>query len=284
MKRARIIPRLDIKGSNLVKGIHLEGLRVLGDPEMFATKYYNDGADEIMYQDVVASLYQRNSLLDQISKINKKIFIPLIVGGGIRSIEDIKKTLKAGADKIVINTAAVKNPKFITEAAKIFGSSTIVVALEIIKEKNGKYYVFTDNGRERTGKEALSWAQESEKRFAGELIFTFIDNEGTGSGLDIEFINDISKKINIPIIIHGGISSVEDIFELFNNTEASAVAIASMLHYNCLLKNKKQFSKNEKSGNHDFLVSGKRYKNFGQHNLKDIKKKLLKNNFFSREI
>ena len=128
MKRARIIPRLDIKGSNLVKGIHLEGLRVLGDPERFATEYYNNGADEIMYQDVVASLYQRNSLLDQISKINKKIFIPLIVGGGIRSIEDIKKTLKAGADKIAINTAAVKNPKFITEAARIFGSSTIVVA------------------------------------------------------------------------------------------------------------------------------------------------------------
>ena len=143
------------------------------------------------------------------------------------------------------------------------------------KEKNGKYYVFTDNGRERTGKEALSWAQESEKRFAGELIFTFIDNEGTGSGLDIEFINDISKKINIPIIVHGGISSIKDIIELFNNTEASAVAIASMLHYNCLLKNKSEFSKNEKSGNHDFLVSGKRYKNFGQHNLKDIKKKTV---------
>tara|TARA_B100001175_G_scaffold317437_1_gene334368 strand:- start:19542 stop:20396 length:855 start_codon:yes stop_codon:yes gene_type:complete len=284
MKRARIIPRLDIKGSNLVKGIHLEGLRVLGDPEKFATEYYKNGADEIMYQDVVASLYQRNSLLDQISKINKKIFIPLTVGGGIRNIEDIKKNLKAGADKIAINTAAVKNPKFITEAARIFGSSTIVVAIEIIKEKNGKYYVFTDNGREQTGKEAFSWALESEKRLAGELIFTFIDNEGTGAGLDIEFIKNISKKINIPIIVHGGISNIDDISKLFNNTEASAVAIASMLHYNLLLKNNRISSTNNKSGNHDFLISGKRYKNFGQYNLKDIKKKLFKQKFFSRNL
>ncbi|MDA7780396.1 imidazole glycerol phosphate synthase cyclase subunit, partial [Candidatus Pelagibacter sp.] len=274
MKRARIIPRLDIKGSNLVKGIHLEGLRVLGDPEKFAIKYYNDGADEIMYQDVVASLYERNSLLDQISKINKKIFIPLIVGGGIRNIEDIKKTLKAGADKIVINTAAVKNPKFITDAARIFGSSTIVVAIEMIKEKNGKYYVFTDNGRERTGKEAFAWALESEKRLAGELIFTFIDSEGTGAGLDLEFIKNISKKINIPIIVHGGISAIDDIINIFNNTQASAVAVASMLHYNLLLQNKENSPLNNQSGNHDFLISGKRYKNFGQHNLKDIKKKL----------
>jgi imidazole glycerol-phosphate synthase subunit HisF len=284
MKRARIIPRLDIKGSNLVKGIHLEGLRVLGDPDKFAIKYYNDGADEIMYQDVVASLYQRNSLLDQISKINKKIFIPLIVGGGIRNIEDIKKTLKAGADKIVINTAAVKNPKFITDAARIFGSSTIVVAIEMIKEKNGKYYVFTDNGRERTGKEAFAWALESEKRLAGELIFTFIDSEGTGAGLDIEFIKNISKKINIPIIVHGGISAIDDIINIFNNTQASAVAVASMLHYNLLLQNKENSPLNNQSGNHDFLISGKRYKNFGQHNLKDIKKKLLLQKFFSRNI
>ena len=125
---------------------------------------------------------------------------------------------------------------------------------------------------------------ESEKRFAGELIFTFIDNEGTGSGLDIEFIKNISKKINIPIIVHGGISNIDDISKLFNNTEASAVAIASMLHYNLLLKNNRISSTNNKSGNHDFLISGKRYKNFGQYNLKDIKKKLLKQNFFSRNL
>ena len=284
MKRVRIIPRLDIKGSNLVKGIHLEGLRVLGDPEKFAVKYYNEGADEIMYQDVVASLYQRNSLLDQISKINKKIFIPLIVGGGIRSIEDIKKTLRAGADKVVINTAAVKKPKFITEAAKIFGSSTIVVAIEMVKERNGKYYVFTDNGREKTGKEAFAWALELEKRLAGELIFTFIDSEGTGDGLDVEFVEKISKKINIPIIVHGGISNTDNIINLFKNTEVSAVAIASMLHYNLLLKNRDNSLLSDKTGNHDFLISGKRYKNFGQYNLKDIKKKLLTKNFFSRSM
>ena len=274
-KKIRVIPRLDIKGSNLVKGIHLEGLRVLGSPEDFATEYYKSGADELIYQDVVASLYQRNSLLDQISKINKKIFIPLIVGGGIKSINDIKKILKAGADKIAINTAAVKNPKFITDAARIFGSSTIVVAIEVIREKNGKYYVFTDNGREKTGKEAYSWAIEAEKRQAGEILLTSIDNEGTGKGFNIEFIKKISKKIKIPVIAHGGASKIDDIVEVFKKTEASATAISSLLHYN-LLKNKNKLSlPTNKDGNLNFIMSGKKYKDFGNYNLADIKKKII---------
>jgi len=163
MKYFRIIPRLDIKGSNLIKGIHLEGLRVLGRPEKFAKYYYETGADELMFQDVVASLYERNSLLDMIKKIATEIFIPLTVGGGIRSVGDIRDVLRSGADKISINTAAVKNPHLVSEAASIFGSSTIVVAIETIKQPDGNFYVFIDNGREKTGIEAVKEIVEFDK-------------------------------------------------------------------------------------------------------------------------
>ena len=182
----RIIPRLDIKGPNLVKGIHLEGLRVLGKPETFAKFYYEQGADELFFQDTVASLYGRNSLHDIITKTAREIFIPLTVGGGLRTIDDIKNVLRAGADKVSINTAAVNNPNFIEEAALRFGSSTIVVSIEAIKDSNGSYYVYTDNGREHTGLEVVEWARKVEKLGAGELVITSVDNEGTGSGFDIE--------------------------------------------------------------------------------------------------
>jgi cyclase len=154
----RIIPRLDIKGPNLVKGVQLEGLRVLGKPENFAKYYYEHGADELFYQDVVASLYGRNSLNEIISKTAKEIFIPLTVGGGIRSLEDISTILRAGADKVSINTAAHNDPNLIKEASLKFGKSTIVVAIEAVKEPNGTYMALTDNGRNVTGKEVGSWA------------------------------------------------------------------------------------------------------------------------------
>ena len=157
MKNIRIIPRLDIKGPNLVKGIHLEGLRVLGRPEDFAKHYYEEGADELIFQDVVASLYERNSLHEIISRTAKNIFIPLTVGGGLRTIEDIKQVLRAGADKVSINTAAVKNPTFIKEASLKFGSSTILVAIEAIKQSDGNYFAFIDNGREETGLEVVGY-------------------------------------------------------------------------------------------------------------------------------
>src|SRR5688500_18295799 len=147
----RIISRLDIKGPNLVKGIHLEGLRVLGKPEVAAKFYYENGADELIFQDTVASLYERNSLHEIISRTAKEIFIPLTVGGGIRTIDDIRSVLRAGADKVAINTAAIKNPAFITEASRMFGSSTIVVAIEAIRQSNGSYLAYVDNGREFTG-------------------------------------------------------------------------------------------------------------------------------------
>jgi cyclase len=227
----RIIPRLDIKGPNLVKGIHLEGLRVLGKPEEYARYYYKDGADELMFQDVVASLYERNSLHDIIKKTAMEIFIPLTVGGGIRSIDDIRSVLRAGADKVAVNTAAVKNPRLISEAASIFGSSTIVVAIEAIKQINGDYFVFTDNGREKTGLEVAKWARKVEKLGAGEIILTSVDREGIGKGLDLELIEKISLAVSVPVVAHGGVGKTEDVKSGLE-IGASAVAIASMFHYN----------------------------------------------------
>jgi len=175
MRSFRIIPRLDIKGPNLVKGIHLEGLRVLGKPEDFAFQYYLDGADELLYMDVVASLYGRNNLLEIVRATAEKIFIPLTVGGGIRSIEDIRNLLRAGADKVAINTAAINNPDLIKEAAKTFGSQCIVVSIEAKKKEGGAYEAYTDNGREMTGVEVLSWAKRAVDLGAGEILVTSID-------------------------------------------------------------------------------------------------------------
>ena len=195
----RIIPRLDIKGPNLVKGIHLEGLRVLGSPDAFAQYYYENGADEIILQDVVASLFERNSLHDIISRTAKNIFIPITVGGGIRTIEDIHGVLCAGADKVSLNTAAIKNPSFIEKAATTFGSSTIVVAIEAIKDVSGQYFAFIDNGREETGLEVIEWVKLVINSGAGELVITSVDRDGTALGFDIDLLQQV-KVATIPII------------------------------------------------------------------------------------
>ena len=258
----RIIPRLDIKGPNLVKGIHLEGLRVLGNPSLFARHYYENGADELLFQAVVASLYQRNSLNDIITKTAKEIFIPLTVGGGLRTIDDIKSVLRAGADKVSINTAAINNPDFIKKASRNFGASTIVVALEVIQQEDGSYLCFTDNGREYTGVEALSWAQQVEELGAGELIVTSIDKEGTKKGMDVDLINYISSNVTIPVIAHGGVGSPSDIENAVQHN-ADAVSIASVLHYNFLQSNKEQNFETEE-GNNEFLNNNlKQMKQFG---------------------
>tara|TARA_B100000424_G_C22942312_1_gene501414 strand:- start:819 stop:1673 length:855 start_codon:yes stop_codon:yes gene_type:complete len=284
MKKIRIIPRLDIKDDFLVKGIHLEGLRILGKPEDFALEYYKNGADEIIYQDVVASLYGKNSLLDQIQKVNKNIFIPLTVGGGIRSIQDIKKILKAGADKVAINTAAVKNPNLISQAAQIFGSSTIIVAVEVSKNKKNEYEVFTDNGREKTKWNARDWVKVIEKKGAGEIFLTSIDNDGTSKNFDFNLVNEISKNVGIPVICHGGGSNVEDIIEVSSKTEISGISLATMLHYNLIFFNKK-FRNQAISINDNLLrisnmsLKKKMFKN----NLKDLKQ-LINKKFISRNI
>jgi imidazole glycerol-phosphate synthase subunit HisF len=230
----RIIPRLDIKGPNLVKGIHLEGLRVLGKPESFARYYYEGGADELVYMDVVASLYGRNSLHDIVERTSSEIFIPLCVGGGLRTVDDIRMVLRAGADKVSLNTAAINRPELITEAARRFGSSTILISIEAIRMPDGRYEAFTDNGRESTGVDAFEWAVRAVELGAGEIMVTSIDQEGTGKGFDLELVRRIADSVDVPVIASGGAGSPEDILAAVNDGRAQAVALASILHYGAL--------------------------------------------------
>jgi imidazole glycerol-phosphate synthase subunit HisF len=266
----RVIARLDIKGPNLVKGIHLEGLRALGRPEEFAEFYYRQGIDELFYMDVVASLYERNSLADFISAVAKKVFIPMTVGGGIRTIDDINHVLRAGADKVCINTAAIRNPEFIKQAVKKFGSSTIVVAIEAIRQQNGEYLAFIDNGREYTGIEVIGWAEKLNSMGVGEIVITSVDREGTGSGFDLELVKKITAAVNIPVIAHGGCGSIKDVIELFNKTQASAVALASILHY-YFINQIQNSTENPPEGNFTFLKSKNNYSKINSCDLKDLK-------------
>ena len=281
MKTVRIIPKLDIKGPNLVKGIHLEGLRVLGKPSDFAKYYYEQGADELMFMDVVASLYERNSLHDIISETAKSIFIPITVGGGIRSLNDIKSMLRIGADKISINTAAIKRPEFIREASEEFGSSTIVVSIEAIKNSDGKYYAFIDNGREFTGIEVIEWAKEVERFGAGEIVITSVDKEGTGKGVDIQLTKEISDAVSLPVIAHGGIGSINDVEDILESGIIDSLAIGSALHYEAL-KNFNLDLNNRKEGNVDFLLSGRSTSTFKSFDLKDLKKHLHSKSIYCR--
>lgn len=269
----RIIPRLDIKGPNLVKGIHLEGLRVLGKPEQFARHYYESGADELMYVDVVASLYDRNSLQDIISRTAREIFIPLTVGGGLRTIDDIKNVLKAGADKVSLNTAVVKNPQVIREASKVFGSSTIVVMIEAIKQPDGSYLAYVDNGRQYTGIDVVEWAERVEELGAGEIVITSVDREGTGLGFDMELSGLVCEKVSIPVIVHGGVGKLEHLREILEIPGVDAISIASILHYDFIRHNRVEFEPGTE-GNIEFLKSGKTYNVINSHNLREIKEYL----------
>ena len=282
MKYLRIIPKLDIKGDNLVKGIHLEGLRVLGKPSEFIKYYEENGADEIIYNDVVASLYGRNGLLDLISFTAKECSIPITVAGGIRSIDDIKNVLKAGADKVAINTAAINDINFISSAVNIFGSSTIVITIES-SYYNDKFMVFTNNGRESTGLSVLEWTQIVQERGAGEILLTSIDNDGTGKGFNESLIELVKDKIKIPLIVHGGAKTPEDIMFISKRFKINSFSISSMVHYN-LIKNKDNETQNFILGNTSFLQSKKMFKQFGEYSIKSIKDELSKNNINTRNI
>jgi cyclase len=272
----RIIPRLDIKGPNLVKGIHLEGLRVLGKPADFANFYFQQGADELLYVDVVASLYNRNSLEEIISQTAEQIFIPLTVQGGIRTIEDIKRVLRAGADKVAINTAAINNPQFIQQAAQIFGSSTIVVAIEAIKQGNGQYLAFTNNGREYTGKEVVDWAREVEKLGAGEILLTSVDQEGTGEGFDLPLIKLITDSVSVPVVASGGAGSVKDVLKVMTTYPISGVSLASLFHYDFIAKNKKNLKGYQEEGNIEFLKKNTSYSKIKPLSIKELKQFLAR--------
>jgi len=232
LHKIRIIGRLDIKNEYVIKGIHLEGLRKIGNPNTLAKKYYDEGIDEIIFMDAVASLYGRNNLFHIIEKACREIFIPITIGGGIRSVEDIELALKSGADKITLNTAAIKNPSIIKEASRIYGSQCIVGSIEAKRNENS-WEAYIDNGREKTGIDAIVWAGQLEDLGIGELCVTSIDKEGTKKGFDIELISAICNKVNVPVIASGGAGNSNDIIELCKtNVHVNAVAIASMLHYN----------------------------------------------------
>lgn len=234
MKNLRVIPRLDIKGPNLVKGIHFEGLRVLGKPEVFARHYYEHGADELLYIDAVASLYGRNSLLDIVRRTAEEIFIPFCVGGGLRSVQDIREILRAGADKVSLNTSAIADPSLITAASRAFGSSTIVVSIEAVRRPGGNYECLTDYGRETSDIDAFDWARRAEDLGAGELMVTSIDREGTGTGFDLELIRQIASTVSIPVIAGGGAGHSGHVEEVVKQCHVDAVAIAGMFHYEAI--------------------------------------------------
>jgi len=280
MKTIRIIPRLDVKGPNLVKGIHLEGLRVLGNPNVFAKYYYENGADELLYSDVVASLFERNSLSEVISSTAKEIFIPITVAGGIRTLEDIKNILRVGADKVSLNTAVIKNPDLIEKASRMFGSSTIVVTIEAIKESEGKYFAYTDNGREMTGIEVVEWAKKVESLGAGEIIITSVDKEGTGEGFDIDLTRMVSESVSIPVIAHGGAGTPQDVVDVVKKGKADAVSLASILHYGII--SKQNFEKNSDEGNIEFLKNKNKFGKITPYDLIKLKNYLLEHNIQCR--
>ena len=215
----------------LIKGIHLEGLRVIGSPNEYALKYYSKGIDELIYMDCVASLYGRNYLSKIISEATKNIFIPLTVGGGIRSVSDAKEILRSGADKVAINTAAVANPRIISEIANEFGSQCMISSIEAKKIDDSRWEVYTNNGRERTGLDVVTWAKTCVKNGAGEILLTSVDREGTRKGFDIGLVEAVSSEVNVPIIASGGMGRPEDLLSVVSKGGADGVAMADILHY-----------------------------------------------------
>jgi cyclase len=227
----RLIPRLDIKGENVVKGVRLEGLRVVGKPEEFARRYYAQGADEILFIDIVASLYERNNILGVVERAARELFVPLTVGGGLRSLDDIAAALGAGADKVAINTAGIRRPAFLSEAAERFGSQCIVLNLEAKRRGPGRWEPLTDNGRETTGRDALAWVEEALSLGVGEILVTSVDQEGTRTGFDMELVSEVRKRAKVPLIACGGAGETAHVAACFRDADADAVACAAILHY-----------------------------------------------------
>lgn len=244
MTRIRVIPRLDIKGPNVVKGIHCEGLRVMGNPEKMAKKYYNQGADEILYLDIVASLYQRNFDFEQLKQVAKNIFVPITAGGGIRNMDDMSSVLRAGADKVAINTYAVHNPEFIAQAVSKYGSQCVVLSVEVKAIDKQNWEVYVDGGREKTGKNAKEWIMQAIKLGVGEIIITSIDREGTRRGFDQELVSEIVSLSPVPVIASGGAGGMDTVVELLESSKTHAVSAASVFHYNeYTVKKLKEFLK-----------------------------------------
>lgn len=231
MLAKRIIPCLDVREGKVVKGINFEGIKEVGDPVECAAEYDRQGADEIVFLDITASHEGRGTMLDVVRKTAKKVFVPLTVGGGIRTIDDFRDTLRAGADKVSVNSAAVKNPQLIKEAADIFGCQCVVVAIDAKKCPDGHYTVVINGGRIDMGIDAVEWAKQAEALGAGEILLTSMDTDGVKGGFDIDMLNAVCNVVNIPVIASGGCGKLEHFTDVFEKTGASAALAASLFHY-----------------------------------------------------
>jgi cyclase len=231
VNRRRVIARLDIKGSNVIKGIQMEGLRVVGKPADFSRKYYEQGADELLYIDTVATLYGRENMQEIVQQAANEIFIPLTVGGGIRTVSDAKSMLMSGADKIAINSGAIRNPDLITDVARVFGNQCVVLSIEAKKVGPGKWEPYIDNGREPTGLDVVDWCRKAVDLGAGEVLVTSVDRDGTRRGMDIGLVVAVAEAVRVPVIASGGVGDTSHVAALFETTTADAVALAYALHY-----------------------------------------------------
>ncbi len=230
VKNIRLIARLDVKGESLIKGVHLEGLRKIGDPQKHAVKYYRDGADELIYMDTVASLYGRNNLSNIVERTAENVFIPITVGGGVRSVDDVRHLLRCGADKVAINTAALQTPSLLSDVAEVFGSQCVVLSVEATKQPDGNWFAYSDNGRERSVYEVLEWVTKAVDLGAGEVLLTSVDREGTCKGFDLDLVKHIANEVTVPIIASGGMGAVQDVIDVVG-VGADAAAMADVLHY-----------------------------------------------------
>lgn len=247
MVAIRIIPRLDIKGPNVVKGVFTEGLRIVGNPKDLAWRYYHDGADEIMYMDIAASLYQRNLDTILLKSVTDGIFIPVTVGGGIRTVEDIDHVLRAGADKVAINTHAIRNPAFLAKAVHKFGAQCIVLSVEAKKIGPHSWEAYTDGGRERTGADVIRWIKRGIDLGVGEVVITSIDCDGARSGFDTELTKAVTSFAPVPVVVHGGAGKLSTFSDILREARPDALAIASVFHHHdCTIRDVKKYLK--KSG------------------------------------
>ncbi|QWD00746.1 imidazole glycerol phosphate synthase subunit HisF [Polynucleobacter paneuropaeus] len=226
----RVIARLDVKNQFVIKGIHLEGLRKVGDPNLLAKAYYEAGVDEIIFIDAVASLYNRNNLFSILQKASEEVFVPITIGGGLRNLADVEQALDAGADKVALNTAAVHEPKLIEGIAKRYGTQCVVASVQAKRIGDG-WEVYIETGREKTGVQVLDWVKQLQDLGAGEILITSVDQEGTKSGFDVRLVEAVNNAVSIPVVVSGGYGKPQHIQDLVSATLPSGICFASALHY-----------------------------------------------------
>ena len=231
MLKKRIIPCLDVKDGRVVKGVNFVDLTDVGDPVDSAKAYYEAGCDELVFLDITATHEERDTTVDMVRRVAEQVFIPFTVGGGIRTVEDMNKMLKAGADKVAVNSSALANPQMIADCAQKFGSQCVMVAIDARKEEDGTWHVYVAGGRKDTGRDLIEWAREAVSLGAGEILLTSMDKDGTKSGFDIDMLNAVASVVNVPIIASGGAGTIDHMVEVFQQTPATGALAASIFHY-----------------------------------------------------